>query len=137
MKAAINEQKYGQLLAKALPRVISSDRQYKKMSAELRELAMRRAMRVASPEEVELFHLVFDLVERYESVRFAKEFNTKDPVGVLELMMDQHDHTAKDLWEVIGDKGTTSKILSGKRKISKAQAKRIAAFYNLSVDLFI
>ena len=35
------------------------------------------------------------------------------------------------------DRGAGSDIVSGKRGISKAQAKKLAAFFNTGVELFI
>jgi HTH-type transcriptional regulator/antitoxin HigA len=45
--------------------------------------------------------------------------------------------TQKDPWKIFGSKGITSEVFHGKRSISKAQAKRLAAFFHVGVDLFI
>jgi len=43
----------------------------------------------------------------------------------------------KDIWPVLGNKGAATEILSGRRSISKAQAKRPAEFLRVPVDLFL
>jgi hypothetical protein len=43
----------------------------------------------------------------------------------------------KDIWPILGNKGAASEVLSGRRSISKAQAKRLAEFFNVPADLFI
>jgi HTH-type transcriptional regulator/antitoxin HigA len=42
-----------------------------------------------------------------------------------------------DLWPVLGSKSRVSEILSGKRSISKEQAKKLAEFFRVGVELFI
>lgn len=51
--------------------------------------------------------------------------------------MESRELTAKDLWDVFGSKGVTSEVLSGKRSISKTHIKKLAAFFNVSPELFI
>jgi HTH-type transcriptional regulator/antitoxin HigA len=41
------------------------------------------------------------------------------------------------VWPLFGSKGVASEVLNGKRSISKAQAKKLAAFFHVSADLFI
>jgi HTH-type transcriptional regulator/antitoxin HigA len=53
------------------------------------------------------------------------------------FLLDQRGLTASGLWPVIGSKGRVSEILSGKRGISKDQAKKLAAFFHVGVDLFL
>jgi HTH-type transcriptional regulator/antitoxin HigA len=42
-----------------------------------------------------------------------------------------------DIWPVLGNKGATSEILNGKRSISKVQAKKLAEFFSVPLELFI
>ncbi len=43
----------------------------------------------------------------------------------------------KDIWPVLGNKGTATEVLNGRRSISKAQAKRLSEFMRVPVDLFL
>ena len=51
--------------------------------------------------------------------------------------MEARNLTQKDLWKLFGSKGITSEVFHGKRSISKAQAKKLAAFFHVTPDLFI
>ena len=51
--------------------------------------------------------------------------------------MEKSGRTAKDLLAVFGTRGRVSEVLSGKRAISKVQAKQLAAVFRVTVDLFI
>ena len=53
------------------------------------------------------------------------------------FLLEQRGLSAKDLWSVIGSKSRVSEILAGKRSISKDQAKKLAEFFRVSVDLFL
>jgi HTH-type transcriptional regulator / antitoxin HigA len=43
----------------------------------------------------------------------------------------------KDIWPVLGNKATATEVLSGRRSISKTQAKRLAEFFRVPIDLFL
>jgi HTH-type transcriptional regulator / antitoxin HigA len=45
--------------------------------------------------------------------------------------------TQKDLWKLFAPKGITSEVFHGTRAISKTQAKKLAAFFHVTPDLFI
>jgi HTH-type transcriptional regulator/antitoxin HigA len=51
--------------------------------------------------------------------------------------METSGRTAKDLLPVLGTRGRVSEVLSGKRSISKQQAKKLASLFKVTVDLFI
>jgi HTH-type transcriptional regulator/antitoxin HigA len=53
------------------------------------------------------------------------------------FLLEQRGLKPSALWPVIGSKGRVSEILSGKRAISKDQAKKLAAFFHVGVELFI
>ncbi|HLO88292.1 MAG TPA: helix-turn-helix domain-containing protein [Nostocaceae cyanobacterium] len=43
----------------------------------------------------------------------------------------------KDLAEIFGSKGITSELITGKRSISKNQAKALSEFFHVSPALFL
>jgi len=59
------------------------------------------------------------------------------PNESLKALMEERGLKHKDIWPVLGNKGATTEILSGRRSISKAQAKRLSEFFRVPVDLFI
>jgi len=131
--AAINERKYGRLLLRVLPRPIASENEYDDMVALAGQLIAKGG--ALSPEEGNLLELLGLLVEDYDNRYYPLAEN--DPVTALKEMMSFRDLKPKDLWPVLGSKGVVSEILNRKRAISKAQAKKLAAFFHVSVDLFI
>lgn len=128
----INEKAYSQLLCRILPHVIHNTEEYERLTAELMELDERDNL---SPEEKELAELLAILVEQFEERRYP--IRQAAPVEVLHHLMEARGLTQKDLWGVFGSKGITSEVVRGKRAISKAHARKLAAFFGVSVDLFI
>jgi len=51
--------------------------------------------------------------------------------------MEARDLTQKDLWKVFGSRGIASEVFHGKRAASRAQAKKLADFFHVGVELFI
>jgi HTH-type transcriptional regulator/antitoxin HigA len=132
---ATPELNYAALLKKYCPRVIETKRDYRRMCKQASELLLLGDE--ISEEEILIVKLLGTLIQAYEREHF--NFGTEDvtPLRVLKHLMEANEHTARDLWDVIADKGTISKILSGQRSISKAQAKKLAAFYHVTPALFI
>jgi HTH-type transcriptional regulator/antitoxin HigA len=124
--------KYGRLLAKVKPQVIQTEREYKRMLGEIDKL-MDKAL---TPEENKLFDLMAKLVQDYED-RNVPHLDAAGPLDILKHLMQARGLTQKNLWEAFGSRGATSEVLSGKRSISKAQAKRLAEFFHVSAELFI
>ena len=59
------------------------------------------------------------------------------PTESLKALMDERGLKHKDIWPILGNKGAATEVLNGRRSISKAQAKRLAEFFRVPVDLFI
>jgi HTH-type transcriptional regulator/antitoxin HigA len=57
-------------------------------------------------------------------------------VALIEMMKMNHLKQA-DIVHIFGSRGVTSEVINGKRGISKANAKKLAAFFNTSADLFL
>jgi HTH-type transcriptional regulator/antitoxin HigA len=51
--------------------------------------------------------------------------------------MEEHGLRQRDLLDVFGSRGIASEVVSGKRAISKAQAKKLAALFHVRADLFL
>lgn len=128
----LNERSYGQLLRRTLPHIIRTDDEYKRLTNELLSLDEREH---PTPEEQELAELLTILIDDYEERRFP--IRKASPRQTLLHLMEARSLNQKDLWNVLGSKGVTSEIVHGKRSISKAQAKRLAVFFHVSVELFI
>lgn len=132
MGTAVHPQKYAALLAKSLPQRIRSRSEHRERVAELEVLAARRDL---TPEEDAWFELLAILVEQYENK--AAPIPDAPPAEVLRFLMDQHGLRQVDLLPIFASRGAASDAVNGKRAISKAQAKKLAERFHVSVDCFI
>ena len=128
----VDEKTYGRLLIRTLPRVIRSHEEYERLTNELMRLDERDDL---TPEEKELAELLTLLVDEYEERRYP--IPQASPQHVLQHLTEARNLTQKDLWKIFGSKGITSEVFHGKRGISKTQAKKLAAFFGVSAELFI
>lgn len=88
-----------------------------------------------SAEEDALLELLVDLVHDFEEKHYP--LPPSPPHKMVAFLLEQRGVKPSDLWPVLGSKSRVSEILSGKRGISKDQAKKLAAFFHVDVKLFI
>ena len=129
----VNPQKYGRLLSKTLPAVIKTEEENDRAIL-LVEKLLEKGDKI-SLEENALLDLLWNLIADFEE----KFYQPRDasPQEVLIELMNARGLKQTDLAEVLGSKSRVSEIISGKREISKTQAKAIANFFSVSVELFI
>jgi HTH-type transcriptional regulator/antitoxin HigA len=130
---AVDPKRYGRLLARKLPAVIRTEEENQRLVGELEELDRRHDE--LAPEEREYAELLTVLVEAFEAARYALEGSTPD--SRLRSLMEEHGLRQRDLLDVFGSRGIASEVVSGKRAISKAQAKKLAALFHVGGDLFL
>jgi HTH-type transcriptional regulator / antitoxin HigA len=128
----LNERVYGRLLGRARPQVIRSEEEYERLTEELMKVDDKGD---ASREEQELAELLTLLIDEYEERRYP--IRRASPQQTLRHLMDARKLTQKDLWKLFGSKGITSEVFHGKRAISKTQAKKLADYFAVGVELFI
>lgn len=116
-----------------MPVVIETEEENDRMLAEVEKL-MAKGENI-SPEEDALLRLMATLIQDFEEKFYQPKEAT--PLEILHHLMDARDLKQSDLLEVFGSKGIASEVINGKRNISKAQAKALAKFFKVSVDLFI
>ncbi|MCX6619062.1 MAG: transcriptional regulator [Acidobacteria bacterium] len=128
----INGTRYASLLVRTLPRPIRTEEENRRMTALLLELDEREDL---SPEEEQLAEMLTILIEDFEAKHYP--LPPAPPREALKSLMEERGLRHRDIWPVLGNKGVTSEILNGKRSISKTQAKKLAEFLHVPVDLFI
>lgn len=134
MNAVIENKTYADLVVKVLPTAIQSDEEYEIMLANINELMSKGEMRL-SPEEERLLETLAILVESYEDEHYPMP--ELSPNDFLKCLMEEREVRQSDLLSVFGSSGVASEVVNGKRSISKAQAKKLAEFFKVSVELFI
>ena len=119
-----------------LPSVISSDEELERLTEEVDSL-MTKGIKQGdlSPEEENLLELLSVLIEKYEDEHYPMP--EVSPNEVLKFLMEQKDLKQSHLLHIFGSSGITSEVVNGKRSISKAQAKKLAEYFKVSVELFI
>ena len=130
----LNPVTYGELLARVQPHPIKDDREYDRLVAEVGRL-MERGERNLSREETSLLEMLSILIEDYDRKHYP--LPPSAPHKMLAFLLEQRGLEPHDLWPVLGSKSRVSEILGGKRAISKDNAKKLAAFFCVPVDLMI
>jgi HTH-type transcriptional regulator/antitoxin HigA len=133
MSIALNEQVYRKLLDKALPVVIRTEEEYRRLLAAAAEL-MEEPEEHISEEEGRLLEVLSMLIEEYED-RMHPQPET-EPHKMLAHLLQERGLRSSDLGSIV-PKSRVSEILAGKRSISKAQAKRLADLFRVPVELFL
>ena len=136
MKSSVLEvdpKRYGRLLSRKLPAVIRTEEENQRLIAELEQFD--RLADELTPEEREYAELLTVLIEAFEDASYALEGSTAD--SRLRSLMEEHGLRQRDLLDVFGSRGVASEVVNGKRAISKAQAKKLAALFHVPADLFV
>jgi HTH-type transcriptional regulator/antitoxin HigA len=131
---ATAEREYARLIAENVPRVIRNKRDYQRAMAEVTRLARLSDSRSAA--QTEYYALLSTLITAYER-EHVSPLPRLEPREFLKEAMDLRGVTQKQISDVLGDRAAASAILSGRRQISKAQAKRLAALFRVDAGLFI
>ena len=132
--SGIDVRRYGRLLAKFTPKVIQTEDENEEALAVVESL-MKQGDENLTAEEETLLNLLGTLIEEFE--RRTYRLPEGDPAGTLQVLMDGRNLKPADLAGVLGSRAKVSEILSGKRGISKEQAKRLGSFFGVSAVAFI
>jgi HTH-type transcriptional regulator/antitoxin HigA len=131
-RAKFDVKRYGGLLAKAAPTVIETERENRRLLKVLRGLMKKHDL---TPEEKALAKLLGHLIQEFER-RFYKP-RKPTPREALIGMMEMNHLKPGDMLSVFGSSDITSEVISGEREISKAHAKALGKFFNVSANLFL
>jgi HTH-type transcriptional regulator/antitoxin HigA len=123
---------YRNLLFETAPKVIESEAEYEQALTTTEQLHFKKNR---LPEETALYLLLIILIEAYETEHYPMEPST--PHEILLHLMESSGTRQADLVGIIGSSGVVSEVVNGKRAISKAQAKALGEYFNLSPSLFI
>src|SRR5712692_4851777 len=130
----INPRRYARLLAQRLPTIIRTEKENEKMLAAIWEL-MKKGEDNLAAEELALLELMSVLVERFEEEHYP--IPDAPPHRILQHLIESRNIKQADLVPILGGRGRVSELVNSKRAISKAQAKALADFFHVSVELFL
>jgi HTH-type transcriptional regulator/antitoxin HigA len=130
----VDREKYVRLASRVPLKAIETEEEYDRMVAAVEELIDKGEDNL-SPEESALLETMAILIQACDE--HHDPLPEVPPNEMLAYLMETSGRTAKDLLPILGTRGRVSEILHGKRSISKQQAKKLAAFFRVSADLFI
>jgi HTH-type transcriptional regulator / antitoxin HigA len=130
---AIDDRKYARVLAKVLPRIIATNEEHERMLAETEKLMDKGEHR--TPEQDAALALMVRLIQDYEEKNHP--LPDPSPGEMLAYLMEHRGLKQADLVPIFKSRGYVSDVINGKRAISKALAKQLAEFFNVSPGMFI
>ena len=130
----LDTKRYGRLLAKALPAVVKSEDENNRILSIIEGLMAKGEANLTAEEDA-LLELLVDLVHNFEEKHYP--LPSSPPHRMVAFLLDRRGLKPSALWPVLGSKSRVSEVLTGKRAISKDQAKKLAAFFHVDVELFI
>ena len=122
---------YTRLLEEVQPRVPRSKEENARLLAEAEKLMKKGEDNLSSAEDA-LLDTLFAVIREYERGKYARTKST--PAEMLTFLMEENNLSPADL-PVPASR--VSEITSGKREVSKEQAKKLGAFFRVSPALFI
>jgi HTH-type transcriptional regulator/antitoxin HigA len=128
----LDNKKYARVLAKLLPRIITSSQEHARFLAEVENLMDIGEHRTA--EEDAALELMVRLIQNYEEEHHP--LPNPSPEEMLVYLMERRGLKQADLLPIFKSRGYISDVINGKRAISKAHARQLAGFFKVS-DLFI
>jgi HTH-type transcriptional regulator / antitoxin HigA len=123
---------YAELLAKAAPTVIHTQRENERYTTMLDELSRNQGH--LSADERKLAELLALLVEDFEEKHY--QLPKASPIEVISFLMDQNGLRQKDLVDVFGTPSIVSEVLNGKRDLNKDHISRLSERFHVSPELF-
>lgn len=129
----LGERRYRRLLDVTLPVAIRTEAEYHRLLSAAAAL-MEKPEDDISEEEGRLLEMLSILIDEYENR--AHPLPKAEPRQMLAFLLEEKGMKPSDLWAVL-PKSRVSEILSGKRGISKAQAKQLAELLRVPVELFL
>ncbi len=132
MTLTFDRKTYSNLLSEYVPQVIETEAEYDRVLAIAEKLTFAKN---CSTEEKTLYKLLVTLIEAYEAENYPMPESA--PHEILQHLMESSGTRQADLVGVIGSSGVVSEVVNGKRAISKAQAKALGEYFQISASLFI
>ncbi|MGA7220299.1 MAG: hypothetical protein WBX38_18425 [Candidatus Sulfotelmatobacter sp.] len=124
--------KPAQMIAKGAPRVIHNDAELEAYTDALFQLT---SLENPSRSEVEAIELLTLLVEHYEREHYP--IPSADPASVVRFLIEKQNLTQRDLIPQFGTESAVSMFLSGQRKLTVEQVRKLNIRFKLPADVFI
>jgi HTH-type transcriptional regulator / antitoxin HigA len=113
------------------PKVIRTEAENEYYIEALYALEQKRSL---SREEKEFSDLLTLLIEDFEERRYQLPRATA--LQALAFLTEQHGLKQKDLTDVFGTRSVVSEVMSGKRKLTLEQIRRLSQRFHVSPEIF-
>src|SRR6266700_23166 len=127
MSTATSRPEYADLLARALPSVIHSDKENERYLAMREELDQKGEL---SPAEQRLAELLTLLIEDFEGQGVRPQ--TAKPIEILNELVAANGLRQTDLVDVFGTPSIVSEVLNGKRGLTIEHIKKLSRRFHVS-----
>jgi HTH-type transcriptional regulator/antitoxin HigA len=135
MTLTFNQSQYVDLLTRYQPKVIVTEAEYKQALSVAEQFVFKKERTL---EELALYELVVMLIENYETKHYPMdEWESHSPHEMLQYLLETSGRKQADLIGIIGSSGVVSEVVTGKRSVSKTQAKKLGELFKVSPSLFI
>ena len=124
---------FADLCARHWPRPIHDEMDYDNTAEMVDRLAV---MEKRTRDQDEYLETLTILIEKYDQEYFARS-SGGTPARRLKHLLELHEMSASDLGRLLGNRSLGSAILRGERKISKANAAKLASHFKLSTGAFV
>jgi antitoxin component HigA of HigAB toxin-antitoxin module len=124
---------YGELVAMLPPRPIHDEVDL----ANALEMIDRLAGFDLNGDQEDYLDALSVFVEAYEAERFPMDDARLGPLDALKALLAEHGLTASDLGRLLGNRTLGAAILAGRRSLSKAHIKKLAAHFKVEPGLFL
>jgi len=120
------------MIAKGAPHVIHNDAELEAYTEVLIRLTSLARPSRSEEDAIELLTL---LIERYEEANYP--IPSADPIAVVRFLLEHQNLTQRDLIPEFGSESAVSMFLSGERKLTLDQVRKLSHRFKLSADAFI
>jgi len=132
---SLNTDLYIGLLRQALPLPPQTEADNERLIGLLSALSEREELGDLNAEEQAFAELLAIVIEDFEDRHYS--LPAVAPDEMLRALMEDRGLQHKDLAAIVGNKGLTTEILAGRRKISKDVAKRLSESLRIPVTLLL
>jgi HTH-type transcriptional regulator/antitoxin HigA len=132
MTHTFDAQSYIELLVRYQPKPIATEAENDSAITLAQELE-HRPMR--SLEENTFLELLITLIEKFEAEHYSIPTGTTG--STLQHLMDARDIEEADLIPVLGTQEQVAEILTAQRAIELDEARKLAEFFRVDLDLFL
>ena len=131
----IDPDKYARLIAAALPIPPKTEADNERLTKLLLAFEEREETEGLTREEEAFTELLAIVISDFEEQHY--QLPAVAPHEALKALMEDRGLRHKDVWPVVGNKGLTTEILNGRRKITLELAKRLAGHFRVPVEMFV